>query len=579
MVRLTIITIFWMFFLKEAYKKLRKKIIGTEFFMVIATVFALASGQEQALIIIFSMLFIVHLIEQYIERATQASLQKLLNLVPDTALIVEDGVEKMIATPALVPGMTVLVKTGMKIPVDGIVTQGKGMINESSLTGESLLQGKALSSRVYAGTFVESGTLLLCVEKVNKDTVFGKIGELLRQAELTKAPIVSLTNRIATLFTPLVLMLIGVIWLITNNSNLVTTLLVFGSPLELSLITPLTLVCGSIAAFKNGVLVKNSRALERMASVDTIIFDKTGTLTLGKPQLLETIVVDNNCSPDTIIYLCAIAQRYAHAPFSHEIIAQAEKMRGPVPYPESYESLAGHGIKMEYNGQIYWVGNRHYIEDADHAHIPFPPSLAICKSETLVFLAAQDRLLGYLVLADTIRPEAQQIIDHLRKTGIKKTIIASGDKSGVVEKIAFSVGATQAYGELFPEQKLALLQDLQKNGHSVVMVGDGINDVLALKRADVGIALGGLRIEPALEAAQIVLMTDNLAQILFIRKLSQKIMNTIYQNLMIGFVCVHVGGFAIACTGLVTPVQATLFHAITDVLILLNSARLSFFRL
>ena len=464
----------------------------------------------------------------------------------------------------------------MKIAVDGKVISGNALVNEAPLTGESVAKEKQIGDTVYAGTFLESGNLFIKTEKIKQETVFGKMTKLLLDAQDKKASLVIITNKIATIFTPLVLCIIALVWIFTGDNNLVTTLLVFGSPLELSLIAPLTLLAGSIAAFKKGILIKSGWALEHMARIDTFIFDKTGTLTKGNPKVIDIQSCNKNYTPQDILQLCAIAQKYSDAAFSRAICHAAEEQKIIVPYPEAYESLVGHGVKITYKNNIYLVGNKHFLEAAEHGNIYFPESIKPSELSGTLFLASEHDLLGFLSLADSIRQEAKEVVKQLRMSGINTIMIVSGDKKAVVEKIAQEVGIDLFYGEMFPEQKLAILEDLQKRGKIVAMVGDGLNDALALKYATVGIALGALGVEPAIEAANIVLMTSNLNQIVFIRKLSQRIVATIYQNLIIGFLCVHILGFLCAMAGYISPITAALFHSLSDILILLNSARLSF---
>ncbi len=573
----------WLFLVYEAIIKLSKKLIGTEFFVVIATFFALVNHEEQALMIIYLIILFVHYIELLIEDQTTSSLESLLKLAPSTALLVENGKEYEVPLTSLTIGMTVLVKTGMAVPVDGKVVSGLALVNQAALTGESMLQEKSAGLPVYATSYLESGSLYVHVEKIEEDTVFGKMTQLLMRAHQDKASIETITTRIALFFTPLILIIIAVVWFLTYDSSLVMTLLVFGSPLELSLVTPITLLSGTIAAFKQGVLIKSARALEQLASLDTLIFDKTGTLTSGKPAIIAIIPYQNTCTEKELLRLCAIGQRYSDHAFAESIIKQAEQESLVVSYPEWYESLAGHGVAFLFEGVLYHSGNRHYLESSEHCSVVFPQEWSALatyeQSASILFLAAGKQVLGFLALADTVRPEAAEIVAQLKGLGVREFVMLSGDKSSVVERVAQSVGITKAYGNVFPDQKFAFLQKMQTKGHKVAMVGDGINDALALKQADVGIALGGLGIEPAIDAAAIVLMTNNVKNIPFIFALSKKIKTTIYQNLLIGFLGVHSIGFIIsAVTGWITPVTAALLHGTTDILILFNSARLIWFK-
>jgi heavy metal translocating P-type ATPase len=475
--------------------------------------------------------------------------------------------------------MDIIVKTGGRIPVDGTIIDGIASLNEAALTGESTAKEKGPGSLVYAGSFIESGSIVVKAEKIKEQTLFGKMTELLQQAEKKKARITVFTDKVVFIFTPLILIFIALVWLFTRNINLVVTLMVFGSPLELALITPLTVLAGTVAAFRHGILVKSSLALEQLAHADTMIFDKTGTLTLGHP----TVVHIETCKPTfthiDILRLAAIAEKR-----SEHVIAKAllDKARGEgidVPNPDHYQSLVGHGVEIIYKNKHYSVGSKHFIEATEHMNVKIPDTrCAEEETHSTFYLTSEKAVIGKICVADKIREDAHRTIEELKKTGLVNIILLSGDRQEITTMIGNQLGITTARGNIFPDEKLKIIENLQHGGHKVAMVGDGVNDAPALKQSDVGIAMGAMGIQTAIEAADIVLMTNELEKLVFVRKLSQKVMRVIMQNLLVGFLLFHTCGIILTLAGYITPIQAAAYHGLSDIIILLNSARLINFK-
>lgn len=559
---------------------LKKKQIGTEFFLVFATIAAVIGKQERAIMFVLLIMIIARYIELIIEQRTHNAIESLLKLIPSQVTIIENNQEKNISLDAVVPGMHILVKTGWRVPADGFIVQGNAAINESMLTGESMPKEKQKNATVFAGTFVESGSIVFQVERVHQETLFSKMTALFAKAEEKKARVTILTDKIALVFVPFTLLVITVVWLVTGNLELVITLLIFGSPLELSLVTPLTVLAGSVAAFRHGILVRGGRALEQFSRANTIIFDKTGTLTLGDPVIVDIQTFNEQYSKNDILKIAAIAEIRADHVVAKSILKKAREMHIEIPQPEEYVSLVGHGVEVVFNNKRYFLGNEHFIQAPEHGNSPIPSYNTDNKQPySNFYLATNGEVIGKISVMDILRSDAKETIKTLKKSGIDEIILLSGDRQEITEDIARQLGINRAYGQAFPEDKLQLLDHLQKEGNIVTMVGDGINDVAALKQANVGIAMGAMGMEPAIEAADIVLMTNELKNIYFIRKLSQQIFRVIKQNLIIGFLILHVLGLILTVIHLIEPVQAAFFHAISDVLILLNASRLIGFKL
>ncbi len=567
----------------DGVKDLFKKRVTTEFFLIFATIISIFAGQIQAITVVLLIMMIAKYTEKCVEEKTGRAIEGLIRLIPTKVIIQIGEQEKTIEISETLPGMKIIIKTGGQIPVDGIIIDGQASINESFLTGESVPREKKNGDTVFAGTFVESGSIIINVLKVGTDTYFGKISKLLEQADREKANIITVSNQAALIIMGVLIVFIALVWLGTGNLTLVATLLVFGSPIELTLITPLAILAGTAAAFRCGILVKGSIALERFSSVDTLIFDKTGTLTMGEPRVVTITSANDAYTNNDILKLAAIIEKRSGHVLARAILKEAQEQNIIIPDPEKYDSISGHGIEAIIDGKHYQLGSRHFIEAPEHGNVPIPenflPTHKHESSVTYFYLAHDNVLCGVIGVSDIIRPDAKKTIDLLRNAGIKNIILLSGDRFEVAQHIAEQLGIEKYYGEIAPDEKLKIIKDLQSIGHRIAMVGDGINDAPALKQADVGIAMGAMGMEPAIEAADIVLTANDLHGIVFAHALSKKIMRLIMQNTFFGFVLVHLLGIVLALFGLITPIRAALFHAVSDILILLNSARLIGFSL
>lgn len=562
--------IFW-----AAVRDIRHKKITTEVFLLLATAIGIAAGQAQAITVVLIIMLMAQYAEGLIEQKTGQAVASLIKLLPTKVTIKEGNSERQINIHEVVEGMAVLVKTGEQIPADGVILDGEASINESFLTGESIPLPKHKGALVYAGTFVEAGAILIKAQKVGARTQFGRISKLLEQAEANKANIITVSNRAAFIFVPILLLFIFVVWLITRDLTLVATLLVFGSPIELTLVTPLAVLAGTAASFRHGILIKGSRALEQVSRVDTMVFDKTGTLTMGQPKVIRIEPVSPSSEQEILMLAAIIEKRSGHI-LAKAIMEQANTLGLVIPEPQSYESVTGHGVIATYKDERYLLGSEHFIEAPEHGNISIPKSFKTpaSYSESYFYLSRESHILGRIVLSDMLREEASATIEKLKSLGVKKVVLLSGDRVQVAQEVGKRLGINDVYGEVEPALKLEMIKDMQNAGHVVAMVGDGINDAPALSQADVGIAMGAFGMEPAILAADVVLMSNDLGGLVFVYALSRKVMRLIMQNIFIGFAVIHLLGITLAMFNLITPIQAAIFHAISDLVILANSARL-----
>ena len=561
----------------QVFQQLYKGQISGEIFFILATVVGIASGQERAITVVILVGLFAHYIGHLIEEKAEYALEQLASLVPNTVTVrLDDGTHIIKSIDHIVPGMHVVITTGARVPIDGTIIHGQATLNESALTGESVAVQKTIGDVIYAGTFIEAGSCVCQVSKVGEETFFGYVLQLIAQAQNQKANIVLFTDKVAVIASCVFLVFIILVYVVTGNLYMITTLLVFGSPLELLIATPLTILTAIVACYRQGIVVKTGRALETMAYVNTIFFDKTGTLTFGLPEIVDITIYNSSYSLNEIITLAAIAEKYSGQLFARAVLACARGRGLSIDDPHSYKLINGYGIYMIYQNKDYYVGNAAFMTDIQYANADIS-NMPVCihdnKLHTSFYLAQQGAILAAICMADAVRPEVAQAIRSLKNLGITP-IILSGDRYDTVLSIGSKVGIDTVYAPLLPDQKLYMIEELSNNGRIAAMVGDGINDAPALKKAHVGIAMGAMGMEPAIAAADIVLMTNDLRKIVFIKETCNTMIRIIKQNLFIGLVFTHGIGIILGLLGLVTPIQAALFHAVPDTLIMLNATRL-----
>jgi len=526
--------------------------------------------------VVLVVVMIAGYLERLVEERTERAIESLIRCMPTDVLVRLGSREEWKPISEVRRGMQLVVKTGSRIPVDGIVVDGTASINEATLTGESAPKEKGKRTLVFAGTFVESGSIVEA-QKIGENTMFGRIEKLWEGAGQRQAKIHVLADKVALILLPVLILLIGGVGLWTRDLRLVIMLLVFGSPLELVLVTPLAILGGTVAAFRNGILVKGGLALERFAHADTMIFDKTGTLTIGEPRVVGIQRLDPAHTAKDIIRMAAIAEKRSGHVLSRAILDRAKVEGIEVPDPDHYVAVSGHGVEVDSGREHHCLGSKHFIEAEHHGNIPVETMLACANEEALhssFHLACADSLCGRSCVTDEVREGARETIERLRRSGMAHFIVLSGDRPEAARKVAETLGIPKAYGGVLPDQKLKMIEELQKGGRNVAMVGDGINDAPSLKQADVGIAMGAMGMEPAIEATDIALMSNDLSKIVFARELSNKTLRTIQQNIFLGLGFTHGLGMLLALLHLLNPIQAAFFHAVPDLLILFNSARL-----
>ncbi len=544
--------------------------IGTEIFVTIATLVAMLGGEAVAGAVLMVIILIAEFIAELNTDRARASIKALIGSVPQVALVRSANGERTRSLAELKPGDIVLVRAGEKIPVDGKIVGGSASVDEAPITGESLPKEKNTGDAVFAGTVVQAGALDIATEKVSGDTTFARIIALVEGAEAEQAPVQKLADKVAAWLIPIVFVFLAVVYYITRDVRTIVTLMIFTSPAELGLATPLVMIAAIARAARSGILVKGGVYLESLAKVDVMVFDKTGTLTANRPAVIRVEPRDPAYSETELVRLAAAADRRSAHPLAKAVVNYAAQLNIAVPEPEAYEQVRGRGAKATIEGKSVLVGNPALLRENGIKLANVVESGA----ETPVHIAVDGRFAGVMFIADTLRPGARETLAKLKATGVKRIVMLTGDNAATAQAVATALGVDEVHADLLPEDKVSAIVELQRQGHRVAMIGDGINDAPALALADVGIAMGGGGTQAALEAADIALMTDDLAKIVTARAIARRAYRTIQENLFVGVGVVHLCGISAALLGWIGPIQAAILHLGPDVLVFLNSVKL-----
>lgn len=523
---------------------------------------------------------------------TGDAIEKLLNLQAKTALVIRDGVEVEIAVDQVVHGDLIVIKPGMKIPVDGVITEGTSFVDESMVTGEPMPIKKSAEDKIVAGTINTTGTFVFKATKVGSETLLAQIIKMVEEAQGSKAPIQALADKISSVFVPIVLAIafvtlaawfafgVGTIGFSRSLSYGLMSfvgILVIACPCALGLATPTAIIVGVGKGAKDGILIKDAATLEKLHKVDTVIVDKTGTITIGRPTLVD-IENFSDMNDEEFISIIASLEKKSEHPIANAIVKYAEENKINFSEVSDFESMQGRGLKGRVGGREYFVGNTKLIRDLkidfDFAAI----EKFTLQGKTPVIVASSEKVLGFLMVADEIKTESKQAVADLHKLGIK-VVMLTGDDEKTAKYIASLVGIDEVIAHVLPHDKLAKIKELQNGGAVVAMAGDGVNDAPALAQADVGIAMG-TGTDVAIESAGITLLNGDISKLVKSIKLSKMTMLGIKQNLFWAFFYNIVGiplaaGLFYPIFGwLLNPVFAGLAMAFSSVSVVSNSLRI-----
>lgn len=561
--------------IRHAISDLKNKAITAEVFMATGVVAATAIGEFRSAAIIAFFMLLSEFIDSFTMEKSRKAIKELIDLAPKMARVIKGDEEKEIPVEEIKKGDIVIVKPGEKIPVEGVIISGGGFVNQAPITGESTPVEKGPGDTVYAATINQLGVLFIRVTHTGEDTTYARIIKLVEEAEASKAPIQKIADRFATYFTPTILFLAVITFLITFKITNAIAVLVVACPCTVAIATPLAVVASMGKAAKRGIIIKGGRYLEALAKVDTIVVDKTGTITVGDPEVTD-IKGFGEHNDREIISCAASIERYSEHPLAKAIIKKAKELKIDFPSPEQYRIIPGMGIEAFINRKKMYLGSKEMIM-ASEIEISDEVGRYIKEREeegkTVLVLSHDKTVCGVISVADIVREGSIEAINSLRELGFDDPIMLTGDNPKAARAIASSVGIKDVRAGLLPEDKLRVVQELSSQGKMVLMVGDGINDAPALAQAYVGIAMGAMGSDVAVEASDVALMRDEWKQIPEAIRIGRKTFRVIKENLAIG-ILFNLTGIALASTGILSPSMAAVAHVLPDVLVFLNSSRL-----
>lgn len=532
----------------------------------LAMVASVIIGEYLSAAVVAFIMVLGSLLEKFTSQRARSAIQALIQLNPAQATVIRNGVETGVPLDEIRPGELVVIRPGEHVPVDGVVVRGAASLNQASLTGESLPVDKGAGDVVYAGSTSYSGMLVVRVEKVGEDTTLGKLIRLVQEAESQRAPTLRVADKYARFFTPLIVGLSAVVFLITADAHRAITVLIVGCPCAFILAAPTAVTAALGNAARNGVLIKGGAFLEELGRVNAVVFDKTGTLTTGQPVVTEIIPL-NGALKQHVLELAASAEKYSEHPLARAILKAAESDGCSPGEPEGFRQIAGKGIEAWVAGKQVFVGAVSATDLSENVELPD------VGAKTCLMVKENEQPLGCLVISDKVRSEARDLVPELYRLGLQKVVMLTGDSRAVAAQVAQVSGIRDFEAGLLPEQKLQHIRWLQNHGYKVAMVGDGINDAPSLAAADIGIAMGAMGTDVAIESADIALMSDDLTKIPYALELGKATLKTINYNITFALVF-NLLAIAASAVGYLNPIMGAFAHNFGSVLVVLNSAQL-----
>ena len=527
-------------------------------------------------------------LEERSKGKTTGAITALLALAPDVAVVRRSGTEVTVATDQIKAGETVIVRQGGRIPVDGTVVKGSGSVDESALTGESMPAEKTAGSKAVSATVLTSGYLEMTADRVGADTTLSQIIQLMEQAASTKAPISRLADKISAVFVPAVISIAvaaALLWAAAGGMgvrfclSIGIAVLVISCPCALGLATPVAITVATGRAAEKGILIKSAASLELMGRVNTVVLDKTGTVTEGKPRVTDVLCAANVTEEELLCAAASLEKPSGH-PLADAIVQEAERRSIPLCAVSDFAAVAGGGVQAVQDGKTLYAGNDRYMESigADTAALRAAAEMLAAQGKTPLYFAEDRQLLGVIAVADVVKPDSAAAIAALRRSGCE-VVLLTGDNQRTAEAIARQVGVDRVIAQVLPQDKARCIEDLQKAGRLVAMVGDGVNDAPALVTADVGLAIGA-GTDVAIESADVVLMRSSLMDIVDAAALSRATLRNIRQNLFWAFFYNSIGipvaaGVLYPALGItLNPMIAAAAMSLSSVCVVSNALRL-----
>lgn len=549
--------------------------ISSALLICIAMFAALAIGELFAAGEVAFIMALGALLEDATTNRARKGLKKLISLAPTQGRRIRDGKEEMIPAEEIRKGDVLRILAGETIPVDGKILTGETSVDQSIMTGESLPVDKAVGDEVFCGTINRFGAIDMTATKVGEDSSLQKLIRMVEDAENKQAPMQRIADRVASWLVPVALLIAILAYVFTGNIVTGVTVLVVFCPCALVLATPTAIMAAIGQATKHGVIIKSGESLEKMGKVDTIAFDKTGTLTYGRLEVSDIMSFDTSLTESELLTLTASAEAKSEHPLGKAIVAKAKGQGLPLKESEDFKMAAGKGIAAKVSGKSLLCGNEKYLlEHGITIDGQVHDTLEKLRTEgkASVLVAEKGACIGVIALSDVLRPEATDMISRL--TAMRtSTVLLTGDNRKTADYFAKQVGISEVRAELLPEEKVQNVEALRKAGRKVCMIGDGVNDAPALKTADVGVAMGSMGSDIAVEAADIALMSDDISKIPYLKRLSNATVKTIKFSITLSM-CINFAAIVLSLLEMLNPVTGALVHNAGSCFVVLIAALL-----
>ena len=554
-------------FKKVVMAALRGRVIAHAL-MAVGALAALIAGEWVTSAIVVFFMRTGDYIEGFTTEKARSALRSLTNFAPKTATLISDGMEEEVPVDQVKTGDKVLVRPGGLIPVDGHVIEGSATVDQSAITGESMPVDVSSGSKVYAATIAQGGRLIVETSAAGKDSTFGKIIRMVEEAEANRGDVQRYADKFSAWYLPVVLIIAILTYLFRQDVMSTVAVLVVACSCAFALATPVALLATIGSAAKSGLLIKGGKYIEKLAVADVLLIDKTGTLTFGQPEISDIVPV-NGISRGELLQLAASAEQYSEHPLARAVVNKADELNLVLNKPDHFESITGSGVKAFLGKHIITVTNK---RDSESRFDEEQLSSFEKEGKTVMIVLRDDEPAGILTARDRERSEVQASIKKIRNSGISTVELLTGDNQLVAKELADKLSIDYR-AELLPEEKIEIVKQYQSRGHTVIMIGDGVNDAPALAQADVGIAMGATGTDVAIETAHITLMRDDWMLVPNLLMMSKKTMRVIKGNF--GFTGLYnLAGLTLAAFGFLPPVLAAAAQSLPDIGIMFNSSRL-----
>ena len=548
--------------------------IKADLLVAMALIASAATGEYFAAGEVALIMQIGSLLEDYTSGKAREGIERLIRMTPQTARVRRDGAYAEIPADEVAVGDVLMVIAGETVPVDGTILEGETSIDQSVMTGESIPVDKKAGDTVSSGTVNQFGTFTMRADAVSGDSALQRMVRLAREAEENRAPIVTRADRWATWLVVIALSCAVLTWILTGRFMRAVTVLVVFCPCAFILATPTAVLAGIGSAAKHGIIIRSGEALEKLSRIRAAAFDKTGTLTRGKPRVTKTISFTPELSNGQVLRYLALAEQRSEHPLGKAIVGAYTASGGAISDAEDFKVHSGQGVSAAADGKTLVAGSADFMRarNIDVSAGADAAAEAYRSGSTVVYLGIDGALAGLAVLSDTLREDACQTIARLKAIGIAPMLL-TGDHAEAAGSIAREVGITTVYAELMPEEKMRLIKENGGDAHPICMIGDGVNDALALTSADAGIAMGAIGSDIAIESADAVLVSDELRRLPYLFSLTQRVMKKIRSNIIASLI-INLTAVVLSSLGVLTPITGALWHNFGSVFVVVNAAAL-----